>query len=64
MGGLAGSGIAGLEADEIHVHLLARNADAAEAVFGDLQQALHERCDSALAPAGFAEAAQAELRAA
>lgn len=64
MGGLAGSGIAGLDTDEIHVHLLARNDLAAEAVFGDLQRALHERCDNALAPAGFAEAAQAVLCAA
>ena len=64
LGSLAGSGIAGLDADEIHVHLLACNADAAEAVFGDLQRALHERCNSSPPSAGFAEAAQAVLRAA
>lgn len=64
MGGLAGSGIAELDADEIHVHLLARNSAVAEAVFGDLQRALDERCDDTLAAAGFAEAAHAVLCAA
>jgi hypothetical protein len=40
LAGLAGAGLAAIEADEIHVHLLARNADDAEVVLDDLQAAL------------------------
>jgi hypothetical protein len=57
LAGLAGAGLAGIEADEIHVHLLARNADAAEAVLGDLTAALDTRAPEPAASGGFAEPA-------
>lgn len=46
LAGLAGAGLAGLAADEIHVHLLARDDAAAGAVLDDLRLAL----ESAPAP--------------
>ena len=64
MGGLAASELAKLDADEIHVHLLARNSLAAEAVFSDLYQALAELYDRTARVQGFSEASQAVLCAA
>jgi hypothetical protein len=64
MAGLAGSGITGLDAGEIHVHLLARNDLAAEMVFSDLYQALLERVSRAALSHGFHEAVQPALCAA
>ena len=51
--------------DEIHVHLLARDNEAAARVLGDLQHALNAEADMAeVTPAGFAEPAQLVLIAA
>ena len=63
-GGLAGSRLAGLDADEIHVHLLARNNEAAEAVSGDLHAALQVGPAGAGLPSAFNEAGQLSLCAA
>lgn len=61
LSGPAGAGLAGVEADEIHVHLLARNADAAEAVFDDLAAALDGQERECAVHAGFSESAQLQL---
>ncbi|MBI2718711.1 MAG: hypothetical protein HY245_01550 [Rhizobiales bacterium] len=62
--GLAGSVLKGLAADEIHVHLLAGNDLAAEAVWRDLAAVLDEE-RPAVRPAepltGFREAVQLSL---
>ncbi|MGH6854496.1 MAG: hypothetical protein ACREDX_01960 [Aestuariivirga sp.] len=55
-----GSLVAGLDADEIHVHLLARNDQAADAVLRDLDRALPEPT----AHKGFNETAVLALAAA
>ena len=61
LAGLAGAGLAGVDADEIHVHLLARNADEAEAVLDDLHAALEEHRTEAVLHGGVREPAQLQL---
>lgn len=61
LGGFAGSRFGGLDADEIHVHLLARNDAAAEAVLSDLQAALADAPPAARHYSGFNESPQPAL---
>ena len=59
--GSTGNRFARLGADEIHVHLLARNDQAADAVLHDLQDAVAEIPAAKTMPHGFNEADQPAL---
>ena len=61
LAGLAGAGLAGVEADEIHVHLLARNSEAADAVLDDLLAARDGRQARLAFHGDFREPAQLQL---
>jgi hypothetical protein len=59
--GFVNTTITGLDADEIHVHLLARNDQAAETVCQDLDHALQELAPVRDNCSGFSETPQLAL---